>query len=246
MYNTLVYEPILRSLLFLYNLLGQNLGFAIIALTLIVRGVLVPFTLPSLKSAKKLAELKPELDKLKKKYAKDPKKLQEKQLEFYKKNDVNPAGGCLPYIVQIIILIGLYKVFMSAIGNGMINGQEINTAFWLWDLKVKDTSLILPITAGVLQLLTSLTIMPGVEDDPQKRKGKKQDKEDVAGMAQSVQQQMVFLMPAMTVFFAIQFPSGLALYWTITTAFSFGQQLIVSGPGGLKKYLLKLTSKVKK
>lgn len=237
MYNTLVYQPILNTLLWLYQLLGGNLGLAIIALTLLVRAVLIPFTIPSLKSAQKIAKLKPELDKLKKKHAKDPKMLQEQQLALYKRNNVNPAGGCLPFIVQFIFLIALYRVFIDSLGNGAINGQEIVTEFWLWDLKDKDTTYILPALAGILQLLTSLAIKPGIENDPQGRKGKEESKEDVAEMAQSMQNQMVYLMPAMTVFFAIQFPSGLALYWVITTAFSFVQQLVITGPGGLRKYL---------
>lgn len=243
MYNTLVYEPILKGLLFLYQLLGNNLGLAIILLTLIVRGVLIPFTLPGIRSAKKIAQLKPQLDKIKKKYAKEPKELSAKQLELYKKHNVNPAGGCLPLIVQFIFLIALYRVFIDALGNGAIEGIQINTQFLLWNLKDKDTTYILPIAAGILQLLTSLAITPGIEDDPTQRKGTKKEKEDVAEMAQSMQQQMVYLMPAITVFFALQFPSGLALYWTITTAFSFVQQLIISGPGGLKKYIVKFTGR---
>lgn len=239
MYNTLVYNPILNSLLFLYELLGGNLGLAIITLTLVVRGLLIPFTLPSMKSAKQIAKIKPELDVLKKKYAKDPKMLQQKQLELYKKHNINPAGGCLPFIVQFIFLIALYRVFIDSLGNGAINGTVVDTQFLSWNLNEKDTTYVLPVLAGVLQLFTSLAIMPAVEDDPQKRKGKKEEKEDVAEMAQSLQQQMVFLMPAMTVFFALQFPSGLALYWVITTAFSLVQQLIISGPGGLLKYAKK-------
>lgn len=236
MFQTIVYQPILQALTFLYHLTGDNLGFAIILLTLLVRGVLVPFTLPSMRAAKKLAKLKPQLDALKKKYGKDPKVFQQKQLEFYKEHNVNPAGGCLPYIAQFIVLIALYRVFIDALGDGSVIG---NAHFLLWDLKVKDTTYILPIVAGVLQLVTSVAIMPAVENEPEKRKGTKEQKEDVAEMAQSMQQQMVFLMPIMTVVFALQFPAGLALYWVITTAFSLVQQLAISGPGGLVKYLNK-------
>ena len=71
MYNTLVYEPILNSLLWLYQVTGNNLGLAIIILTLIVRGFLIPFTLPQMKSARKMAALKPQLDALKKKHGKE-------------------------------------------------------------------------------------------------------------------------------------------------------------------------------
>lgn len=234
MYHNFIYQPILNTLLWLYSVLGHNLGFAIIILTLLVRGLLIPFTLPQLKSAKKMALLKPELDALKKKHGHDAKLLQQKQLEFYKTRGVNPAAGCLPFIAQFVVLIALYQVFMNTLGgNGM---GEVSTSFFIWDLKSKDGSFILPVLAGVLQLITSLTLLPAIENEPEKRPGTKAQKEDVADMATSMQQQMVFMMPIMTVIFSLQFPSGLALYWVITTAFSLVQQLVVSGPGSLFVY----------
>lgn len=238
MYQTYIYQPILNTLLWFYQITGDNLGFAIILLTLFVRFVLIPFTIPQLKSAKKMATLKPELDALKKKHGHDAKLFQQKQLEFYKSHNLNPAAGCLPFIAQFVVLIALYQVFMNTLGgNGM---GEVNTQFFLWDLKEKDTSYILPALAGALQLLMSLTILPAVENQPEKRPGTKEEKQDVAEMATTMQQQMVYMMPVMTVIFSIQFPSGLALYWVITTLFSLIQQLIVSGPGALKIYAKKL------
>lgn len=238
MYQTFVYQPILHTLLWLYQVTGNNLGLAIILLTLLVRGILIPFTLPSLKSAKKLASLKPELTALKKKYGHDNKLFQQKQMEFYKTHQINPAGGCLPLIAQFIVLIALYRVFMTTLGGS--ESVISATHFWLWDLKVKDTTFILPAAAGILQLITSLAILPAVENEPEKRPGTKEDKEDVAEMATTMQQQMVFLMPIMTVIFSLQFPSGLALYWVVTTAFSLVQQLVVSGPGAIPKYAQKI------
>lgn len=227
----------MNSLLWLYQITGNNLGFAIILLTLVVRGILIPFTLPQLKSAKKMAALKPELDALKKKHGSDPKVFQQKQLEFYKTHNVNPAAGCLPFIAQFVVLIALYQVFMATLnGNGM---GDVNSAFFLWDLKSKDTTYILPVLAGLLQFVMSLTILPAVENQPEKRPGTVEEKQDVAEMATTMQQQMVFMMPIMTIIFSIQFPSGLALYWVITTAFSLVQQLIVSGPGALLIYAKK-------
>lgn len=237
MYNTLIYQPILNSLLWLYEITGHNLGFAIILLTLAIRVILIPFTLPQLKSAKKMADLKPELDALKKKHGHDKKLFQQKQLEFYKTHNVNPAAGCLPFIAQFIVLIALYRVFMDTLGtNGM---GDINTSFLLWDLRGKDSTYILPVLAGILQFIMSLTVLPAVENEPEKRPGTKEQKADVAEMATSMQQQMVFMMPIMTIIFSLQFPSGLALYWVITTAFSLVQQLVVSGPGALLFYAKK-------
>lgn len=234
MYQTLIYQPIESFLFFLYHLTGNNLGLAIILLTLLVRTILVPFTLPSMRTAKKMASLKPQLDALKKKYGHDPKLFQQKQLEFYKDHKLNPAGGCLPFIAQFVVLIALYQVFMHSLGEGSI---VTSAQFLWWDLKGKDGTFVLPVLAGILQLVTSLSILPAVENEPEKRPGTKEQKEDVAEMAASMQQQMVFMMPIMTVIFSLQFPAGLALYWVITTAFSLVQQLLVSGPGGLTKYL---------
>lgn len=240
MYHNYIYQPILNTLLWLYQATGQNLGFAIILLTLLVRFVLIPFTLPQLKSAKKMASLKPEIDALKKKHGHDAKLFQQKQMELYKTHNVNPAAGCLPFIAQFVVLIALYQVFMSTLGGNGIG--DIQSNFLIWDLKSKDTTYILPVLAGILQFIMSLSILPAVENQPEKRPGTAEQKQDVAEMATTMQQQMVFMMPIMTVIFSLQFPSGLALYWVITTAFSLIQQLIVSGPGAIliyaKKYKL--------
>jgi YidC/Oxa1 family membrane protein insertase len=237
MYHNFIYQPILNSLLWFYQITGENLGLAIIILTLVVRAILIPFTLPQLRSAKKMADLKPELDALKKKHGHDAKLFQQKQLEFYKTHNVNPAAGCLPFIAQFVVLIALYQVFMNTLGgNGM---GEINSLFLFWDLKSKDATFVLPVLAGILQFITSLAILPAVENQPEKRPGSVEQKQDVAEMATTMQQQMVFMMPIMTIIFSLQFPSGLALYWVITTAFSLVQQLIVSGPGAILTYAYK-------
>lgn len=237
MYQTLIYQPILTALTWLYQLTGNNLGLAIILLTLIIRGILVPFTIPQLKTAKKMQLLKPELDALKKKYGQDPKTFQAKQVEFYRTHNLNPAAGCLPMIAQLIVLIALYQVFMNSLNGGSV---VTTTQFLLWNLKEKDTTYILPLLAGILQFVTSLAILPAVENKPEERKGSVKAREDVADMAAAMQSQMVFLMPVMTVIFSLQFPSGLALYWVITTAFSLVQQLLVSGPGAIPHYLNKI------
>jgi len=226
---------ITQLLLFLYQHLGFNLGLAIISLTLIIRGILIPVTLPSLKSAKKMQELKPALDRLKKKY-KDPKKLQQAQLQLYKQNNINPASGCLPQIVQIIILISLYRVLTNFIGQEFFQGVKINLDFLWLNLSQPDPFYILPIVAGFTQLLYSLLTQSGTISQVKnpKDKKKKQQEEDKLEMAQSIQKQMVYTMPLMTTIIALRFPSGLALYWSVNTIFSFVQQLILSGPGGLK------------
>ena len=240
MLNFLI-TPINNLLIFLYGISGQNLGLAIIFLTLIVRGVLVPVTIPSLRSAKKLQELKPHLDKLKQKH-KDKQKLQLATLELYKQHGINPAAGCLPQIAQLLVLIALYQVFINFINGGQYNGQSLNLNFLWLDLGKADPYYILPVLAGLTQLIFSFMMTSGLESHVKapKNKDEKKKEEDSMEMAQSMQQQMLYLMPAMTVIIALKFPSGLALYWVITTLFSLVQQYLVSGLGGLKPILVKL------
>lgn len=240
MLNFLI-SPITSLLVFLYSLTGNNLGLAIILLTLLVRGVLVPVTIPSLKSAKKLQELKPHLDRLKEKH-KDKQKLQLATLELYKQHGINPAAGCLPQIAQLIVLIALYQVFTKFINTGQIDGRSLNLDFLWLNLSKPDPFYILPVLAGVTQLIFSLMMSSGLEGHLKapKQKKEKQKEEDSLEMAQSMSQQMLFIMPAMTVLISLNFPSGLALYWVITTLFSLVQQYLVSGPGGLIPVLVRL------
>lgn len=243
MFNTIVYQPFLQALIFLYGLLGNNLGFAIITLTLLIRLALFPITLPSLKSANNLRKLKPQLDKLKRKYGKDKKTLQQEQLKLYKKENINPAAGCLPQILQLVIFFALYRVFINFINEGMVNGIPITMNFLWLNLSQPDQTYILPIIAGVSQLVLALMISPGADATAEKTLAAQtpdeaDDKkaEDVADMAQSMQTQMIFIMPALTFFFALRFPSGLAIYWIVSTIFAVTQQYFVSGWGGLTTY----------
>lgn len=234
MFNTLLYQPLLNVLFFLTSVLGGNLGFAIIVLTMLLRGILVPITIPSLRSAQKIRDLKPELDRLKKRFAKDKVALQKAQMGLYKQHGINPAAGCLPNILQLVILIALYRVFIDSLQNGSL---AVSTQFFWLDLAQPDPLYILPFLAGFIQLLLSLMLKPAIEHHKEKSK---QKTEDVQDMAETMQQQMLFIMPVMTVVIAFTFPSGLALYWVATTLFSLVQQYYLSGWGGLQKYLVKL------
>lgn len=240
-----VNDLFLQFLLYLARLLQGNLGLAIIALTLIIRSLLVPLTLPSLKSQKKIAALKPELDKLKQKYGHDKKTLSQKQLELYQQHQINPAAGCLPQLIQLVILIVLYQAFIKTLKGPVVDGLSLDF-MWL-KLNQPDSKYILPVLAGISQLILGVMLIPGADTKAETQlalqtKTKKDDQkaEDMTEMAQAMQSQMIFIMPAFTFFLALRFPSGLALYWVVTTFFSLVQQYFVSGLGGLKPYLKKL------
>lgn len=247
MFKTYLYQPILNALLFLNDEVG-SLGLAIILLTLAIRLVLLPLTLPAMKSQSKIKDLKPELDKLKEKYKDDKLGLQQAQVALYKEHKINPAAGCLPYIAQFAVLIALYRVFIDYLNGGNI----ANTTFLWFDLTKPDQLRILPIVAALSQLVMGLMIAPAADASAEKAlatntKTTKDDKkaDDMADMAASMQQQMIFLMPAMTGFLAWGFPSGLGLYWVISTIFSVVQQYFVSGLGGLPSQVKKITSRLR-
>ncbi|MBP7700894.1 membrane protein insertase YidC [Candidatus Woesebacteria bacterium] len=230
-------------LVFLVGTTG-SLGYAIIIFTFLIRSALLPLTLPSLRSSEKMKKVQPEIKLLQKKHGKDKQGFQKAQLELYKKYNINPLAGCIPQLAQLGILIVLYNVLIKFLNSPVINGAIVESNFWWLNLSQPDSKYILPVLAAVTQLILSLMIAPGAETRdvvPNKSKSKKiqtenKKEESTADMAQSMQQQMLVLMPIMTGFIALKFPSGLALYWVATTIFSIGQQLYISGPGGLIIY----------
>lgn len=243
----LLTHTLLTVLLWLQGITG-NLGWSIIAFTLLVRTVLLPLTLPSLRAMKKMQGLQPELKKLKEKHGKDNQAYQKAQMELYKKYNVNPLAGCIPQIAQLIVLIGLYRVLTNFLQNPEVNGATVATMFFNLNLAQPDPRFVLPVLAGVSQLILSLMVAPGGETldiVPNESKNKKiqednKKEEDVAEMAATMQKQMLFMMPIMTGIIALRFPSGLALYWVVTTVYSIAQQYAVSGWGGLTLYLQRL------
>jgi YidC/Oxa1 family membrane protein insertase len=202
-----------------------------------------------------MQDLKPELDLLKKKFGSDKTGFQQAQLDLYKKYNINPLAGCLPQLAQFGVLIVLYQTFLRLLKQPDFNGIPLHLHLGWLDLSKPDSLFILPILAAVSQLILSVMLMPVTEikdEVPNKSKKlkiqeKNKKEEDTAEMAATMQQQMLFMMPIMTGIFAIKFPSGLALYWVVTTIFSIVQQYFISGPGGLQTYYqrLKLWLKLK-
>ncbi len=239
-FQNVLLTPLFELLKFLTTTTG-NFGIAIIILTVIVRTILIPFTLPTLRSQKKMRDIKPQLDELKKKHANDAKALQKAQMELFAAHGINPLGGCLPYIAQFVVLIALYNVLQGFVTKAAQVGLTVPTSFLALDLSKPDHSLVIPILAALTQLVMSIQLLPGAEhhdlvsDKSTKKKViQANEKEtDSQEMAESMQRQMMYMMPIMTGIFAYQFPAGLGIYWITTTLYSIVQQWMISGPGGL-------------
>lgn len=237
------------SILVFLDSIFSNLGLTIIVFTILIRLVLLPLTLPSVKSSKKMQELQPEIKKLKEKYGKDKQGLALAQSQLYKSYNINPLAGCLPQLLQLFVLIVLYQAIIK-----LFNSPELNFNLnFLWvNLSQSDATHVLPIIAGVTQFLLSLMISPATQTrdvvknnsslKPIQEANKKE--EDIAEMATTMQQQMIFLMPIMTVVIALKLPSGLALYWIAGTVITMVTQYFVSGWGGLATYWNKYVTRL--
>jgi YidC/Oxa1 family membrane protein insertase len=203
------------------------MGVAIIALTILVRLALLPSTMKSLLAQKKLKDLQPEIEKIKKDHGHDQEKMAKATMELYQRHGVNPLSSCLPLLIQFPIFIALYQVFFRLAQSGQLNmlypfiskPEVINTHFLWFDLAKPDHFYILPVLAGATLFWQSKMMTPG-----QKTEKKEQKTADFQTM---LSKQMLYLFPLMTVFIALRLPSALALYWVITTLFGIIQQYLI-------------------
>ncbi len=246
-WQTFLLQPLLNALIAFYHLFG-NLGAAIMGLTLSLRALLLPLTLPSLKTAEKMKEIAPELEKLKNKHNDDKQALAQAQMELYKEKGVKPFSGILPQILQIIILIALFQAFRNVLGDNGGVGElnkllypflelpadlTFNLKFWYLNLSEPDMielfgrkvpGLFL-IAAAATQFLSAKLRMPQAKEQEEVAKETKEKADDFASMMQT---QSLYLFPIMTLLIGTRFPSGLVLYWFVFSLFNLVQQLILN------------------
>src|SRR3989344_617028 len=129
-FTTLLIQPLTNGLFFFYTFLGQNLGIAILVFSVVLIYALRPLTRPYMDSMKKIKDLAPQVNKLKKKYANDKLGFSKAQAELYKQKGINPAAGCLPYIFQIVILIALFNVFTTSLSPNSDTISKINNLLY--------------------------------------------------------------------------------------------------------------------
>ena len=215
LYNTIIYDPLLNALIVLYDLAGNNLFLAIIVMTIIIKGASLPLSLKTLRSQRDMAALAPELERIKAQLKDDKAAQGQAMMELYKKNNINPLAGCLPLIIQIPVLLGLYRVFLNifkpesldALYSFIPNPGTIET-MTLGILDLAQRSIPLAITAGAMQFIHAKYAQP---------------KEQV-GQAAMISKQMLYFFPLMIIVISWNLPAGLALYWVVSTLMSIGEQ----------------------
>ncbi len=246
-WNTIFFNPVLNTVVLLYHYLGDNLGLAILAIALIVRLALIPLTRRQTEMTKKMANMRPELEKLQKQYANNKEKLSQEQVKLYQRMGYNPLG-CLgtfiPQLVVLSVLIGVIRAVTVSNLDGLYtwvrdlvdiqNGYIINPNFLFWDLTKSYNSvssefgrfaieslpyLGLAVLVGIVQYLTTVFTqkMQSATSTPKKSSKKKEEVSTEAMQAQ-MQKSMMFIFPLMTVFFTISYPAALGWYWMIQSA----------------------------
>ncbi|MFQ6059117.1 MAG: YidC/Oxa1 family membrane protein insertase [Anaerolineae bacterium] len=213
---------------FLSGLTGSY-GIAIILLTAIIRLLTMPLTLQQLRSSKAMQELQPKLQALQKKYGKDREKLSQEQMKLYREAGVNPLAGCLPMVIQMPVWFGLYYALRNLATAGLLNEgflwipslAQPTGLEWLWPIQNwvwpdVPAYLILPVLTVVSQIVVQKMMTPPTTDPQQ------------AAMSQTM-----LMMSFMFGFFALQVPSGLALYWVTSNLLSLVQQYFTMGWGSL-------------
>jgi len=227
MFTTIFYQPVLNLLVFIYNIIPFNdFGVAIILLTVIIKLIFWPLGGKAIKSQKALQDLQPKIDKIKQEYKDDKVTSSQKIMELYKDNKINPFSSCLPLLIQLPFLWAVFRIFRSGVENNLdlvypfiSRPESINTiSFGIVDLGVPNV--YLAILAGLAQFWQAK--MVSVRKPEIKTPGAKDE-----NMMAIMNKQMLFIMPAVTVFIGMSLPGGLTLYWLVITLVTVIQQLLV-------------------
>lgn len=225
-FKIILYRPLFNGLILLYQYLpGHDFGVAIIVLTIIIRILLYPLMVLSIKSQKAMSEIQPKLKAIQEQYKEDKEKQTKEMLELYRKEKINPFSGLIPVFFQLPILIALYHVFLRGLQPGMM--------VYLYNF-VPKPSIINPNFLGILNLTQTgseinlaLGVLAGISTFFQtKMLTDKTIQKEQGQMAKFSN----YFFPIFTIFFVWNFPAAIGLYWITTTLFSIFQQFLILKP----------------
>jgi len=223
LFHTAIFDPLLNLLFFFYNTIAtQDLGLAIIYLTLLVRIILYPVFHKSVRHQRIMQEIQPKLKKIQDQHKDDKTKQAEAMMGLYKDHKVNPFSGFLLLLIQLPILIALYQILRN-IGPEILDGlysfvvapDTINTTL-LGLINLSERNILIVVLAALAQYFQGKLGLP------------KQPKGHTPGQAEKIGRKMVYLGPILTLVIFWNFPAAVTLYWLVTSIFSIGQQILVN------------------
>ncbi len=194
-------QPIFWLLQHIHSLVG-NWGWSIIFLTMLIKGIFFPLSAASYKSMARMRAVAPKLAALKEQHGDDRQKMSQAMMELYKKEKINPLGGCLPILVQMPVFLSLYWVLLES-----VEMRQAPFMLWITDLSIKDPFFILPIIMGATMFIQQQ--LNPTPPDP-------------------MQAKVMKMMPIIFTFFFLWFPAGLVLYWVVNNCLSIAQQWYIT------------------
>jgi len=194
-------QPIFWLLQHIHAIVG-NWGWSIIFLTMLIKGIFFPLSAASYKSMARMRAVAPKLAALKEQHGDDRQKMSQAMMELYKKEKINPLGGCLPILVQMPVFLSLYWVLLES-----VEMRQAPFMLWITDLSIKDPFFILPIIMGATMFIQQQ--LNPTPPDP-------------------MQAKVMKLMPIIFTFFFLWFPAGLVLYWVVNNCLSITQQWYIT------------------
>lgn len=220
-FHEILIRPLFNILVVFYNSFG-DFGFAIIALTALVRVILYPLSVKAIRSQKELSLVSPQIQEIQKKYKGDQATQAKELMKLYQEHNINPFSGCLPILIQIPIVIALYQVFFGGLDPTQletlyrfITRPEVINPTFLNFFDLSKNSIPLALLTGVLQFIQSKMTVP--------QQQALQGQSSVAIMSK----QMLYIFPFMTALIASSLPAGPVLYWFTTTFIAIIQQWLV-------------------
>lgn len=238
MINNLIVVPFINILVVLYSLIpGHDFGIAVIVFTVLIRLALWPFASKALHGQKAMQEIQPEVEKLKKKYKKNSTEFNKAVMELYKEKEVNPFGSCLPSLIQMPFLFGMFYTFMKFKNPAFIAlGNPSGIQSFLY-LPVKNLSFVKNLFAsqavikttflGILDLAKPSVVVALIAAATQFVQTKMMTPQKSQDQSQKAMSQMTYLFPGLTFVFGLRFPAALPLYWAVQSGFAVFQQYLV-------------------
>jgi YidC/Oxa1 family membrane protein insertase len=233
LWHSLFYQPLYNALIAIIAFVpGHSVGVGIIVLTLMVKGALLPLTAKSSRAQRAMKVLDPAMKAIKERH-KDNKEAQAKaMMELYKEHKVTPFSGCLPILLQLPFIIGLYFVFWKGLSidpaiiySFVPHPESLNTHFLGLDLAGR--SILLAVLAGATQFGQAWLVSGKTTNEPKEEKKEKGESSFQDDFQKSMQIQMLYILPIMIGVFAYSISAAVALYWTVSNIVSIAQELYI-------------------
>jgi len=230
LFHTVLFQPIFNIFVGLYNIVpGNDTGIVILIITILVRLLVYPLTSSSIKAQKSMQSVQPKMEEIKKKYKNDQQGQAAAMMKMYKENKVNPFSSCLPILIQLPILIALYMVLRKVLASdelaenlySFVANPEIIKPIAFGFLELSKPNVVLALLAGGAQYLQAKNML---DRKAPANAGAGAKDENMTAM---MNKQMKYMMPVLTVVIGVSLPAGLTLYWFLSTALTWAQQLFL-------------------